>query len=306
MMTVRLWFLFMRGVPPRAPRLRALFLRRFPLALCAAVGSSALAAGSPWLAEPGTGYASVSWVSQSADEFFLGEQRMPTPGGGEDLRQDTLWLLGNYAVSDNVGLDIQVGFASGEFGGPTTADTDSFSGRADTSIGVTWRMVDEVASSFPSMAIRVGAIVAGDYETGHINSLGDGGDGTEASLIVGRFIGDRLGVSAEAGVRNRNNGIPRNYFGNFSAIYLLADKLSVGLDYRVIKSEPSLDIGGVGFSPPRFPEVREERQLLGGQVHYNVSDNLSLGLFYLSVNDGRNTPASNAFGGTFTYSFGGF
>lgn len=290
MMTVRLWFLRLSWAC---------------LALCAALGSRAFAAASPWLAEPGTGYASVSWVSQSADEFFLAEQKMPTPGGGEDLRQDTLWLLGNYAMSDNVGLDVQVGFASGEFGGPTTADTDSFSGRADTSIGFTWRVVDEIVSSVPSMAIRVGAIVAGDYETGHINSLGDGGDGTEASIIVGKFIGDRLGVSAEAGVRNRNNGIPRNYFGNLAAI-LLVGKVSFGLDYRVVKSEPGLDIGGVGFSPPRFPQVREERQLLGGQVLYNVSDNSSLGLFYVVVNDGRNTPASRAFGSSFTYSFGGF
>ena len=299
----------MRGASPRAPlacerpRLRALPLKWMCLALCVALGSRAFAAASPWLAEPGTGYASVSWVSQTADEFFLGEVQMPTPGGA-DLRQDTLWLLGNYAVSDNIGIDAQVGFASGEFAGPTTADTDSFTGRADSSIGVTWRVVDEVASSLPSMAIRVGAIVAGDYETGHINSLGDGGDGIEASLVVGRFIGDRLGVSAEAGVRDRNNDIPTNYFGNVAAILLLADKVSLGVDYRVVKSEPSLDIGGAGFTPPRFPEVREERQLLGGQVHYNFSDNLTLGLFYLVVNDGRNTPASKAFGGTFTYSFG--
>ena len=274
------------------------------LALGVFVQSAAHADGSPWLGAPGTGHASVSWVSQTANDLYAGERKRSIQGGKE-LSQGTLWLLGNYTISDNIGVDGQIGFARGDFEGETTADTNTFSGRADTSFGVTWRLVDEVAGSLPSLALRVGAIIAGDYEPGHINSLGDGGDGTEASLLVGKFLGDRFGLSLEAGVRDRNDGIPTNYFGNLATVLLVTDKLALGADYKVVKSEPGLDIGGPGFTPARFPMVREERSLLGGRMFYNMSESMSLGLFYLVVRDGRNTPASSAFGGSLSYSFSG-
>ena len=300
----------------RAPHAWFTVVRQWRAALGAvAVGiafapAPALADGSPWLAAPGTGYASVSFVQQTAEDLFAGERRVAIDGGGKELSQGTVWLLGNYALSDNLGVDAQIGFAMGDFDGMTTADTSSFNGRADTSFGITWRLVDEVASSMPSLAVRIGAIVAGDYEPGHINSLGDGGDGTEASLIVGKFLGDRFGFSLEAGVRDRNSGIPTNYFGNLAAILLVNDKLALGADYKVVRSEPGLDIGGPGFWPPglsspRFPMVREERTLYGGRMFYSFSQKMSMGLFYLVVDDGRNTPASSAFGGSLSYSFGG-
>lgn len=274
------------------------------LALGVLVQSAAHGDGSPWLGAPGTGHASVSWVSQTANDLYAGERKTPIQGG-QELSQGTLWLVGNYTISDNIGVDGQIGFARGDFEGETTADTNAFSGRADTSFGVTWRLVDEVAGSLPSLALRVGAIIAGDYEPGHINSLGDGGDGTEASLLVGKFLGDRFGFSLEAGVRDRNEGIPTNYFGNLATVLLVTDKLALGADYKVVKSEPGLDIGGPGFTPARFPMVREERSLLGGRMFYNMSESMSLGLFYLVVRDGRNTPASSAFGGSLSYSFSG-
>lgn len=283
-----------------------LHLRRpaVALALGVFVQPAAHADGSPWLAVPGTGHASVSWVSQTADNLYAGERKLPIQDS-KNLSQGTLWLLGNYTISDNIGVDGQLGFARGDFEGETTASTTTFRGRADASFGVTWRIVDEVAGSLPSLAVRVGAIVAGDYEPGHINSLGDGGDGAEASLVVGRFLGDRVGFSMEAGVRDRNNGIPTNYFGNLAAVLLVTEKLAFGVDYKVVKSEPGLDIGGPGFTPARFPLVREERNLLGGRMFYNMSESMSLGLFYLAVRDGRNTPASSAFGGSLSYSFSG-
>ena len=70
--------------------------------------------------------------------------------------------------------------------GPS-GDNESYSGLYDSNVAVTWRFVDELISNAPSVALRVGAIIAGAYDTGYINSLGDGGHGIETSLVIGRF-----------------------------------------------------------------------------------------------------------------------
>lgn len=262
--------------------------------------------GSAWLPEPGTGHLSLSYVSQSAEEFYRGTDKRPLPGGGqEDLAQNTVWLGGTYGLNDSFALDIQTGWAKSQFmtGPGIPTPSESFSGMVDTSVGLTWRIVDEVVSDLPSVALRVGAIRAGDYETGYINSLGDGGDGYEVSLVVGRFIGDQVGLSAELGARNRNENIPGERFANLSGIWFLNDALTLGVEYRMVNSTSGLQIGGPGFSPNRFPEIEEDTQTVGARLYYSVNENFSLSLFGASVIDGRNAAASSIFGVSASYSF---
>ena len=265
--------------------------------------------GTAWLSEPGTGHVSLSYVMQSADEFYRASTKVSTPGGGEDLQQDTVWLNANYALADAWALDLQLGWAKSDFiTGPGIPTTDeSFDGLVDANLGVTWRVVDELEwDNLPSVAVRAAAIIAGDYETGQINSLGDGGDGFEISVIVGKFLNNRVGVSAEFGYRNRNEGIPENYFTNLSGIFLVNERLSLGLDYRRVDSESGLDIGGPGFSPDRFPELEEENQLLGGRLFFSATPSLSFAVFYAAVIDGRNTEAGSVFGAVATWSFSNY
>ena len=109
--------------------------------------------------------------------------------------------------------------------GASTSDRDrpSYARRggaiqgADTCRG--GRLVDEVISDAPSLAVRVGGIIGGDYDTGYINSLGDGGNGYEISVIAGKFLGDRVGLSGELGYRDRDSDIPSEVFANVSALW---------------------------------------------------------------------------------------
>ena len=274
-------------------------------ALCAAPSAFA-ADGSPWLGAPATGYLSLAYVFQSADEFYtVSGEKGPTPGDGEDLEQRTTWLTGGYTINDDWGLDMQIGHATSDFitGPGIPAEMDSYSGLVDANFGLTYRIVDEATGGLPSVAVRGGVIVAGDYMTGNINALGDGGDGLELSLIVGKFFTERLGFSAELGYRNRNNDIPENYFTNLVGYVLASERLSFAIDYRRVDSGDGLTIGGPGFSPRRFPEVEEETQMLGGRLFATLTEQLSLALFYSHVLDGANTPKSDVIGASVSYSF---
>lgn len=281
-----------------------------PLVLCALTIAvcfaprAAFADGSAWLAEPGTGFVNVSYVYQTADEFYRAEQKRPTPAGGEDLSQGTVWVNLDYAMTDSLAVDVQVGWAQSDFVVlfPGPAPEDGYSGLVDTTVGLTWRVVDEAISDAPSVAFRIGGIIAGDYDTGYINSLGDGGNGYEASVIVGKFLGDRFGLSGELGYRDRDNEIPSAIFANVSALWLLNERFTLGLDYQYVDSESALDIGAPGFSPARFPELEEDVQSAGVRLFWNLG-NVGLNLFHARVVDGRNTAANGITGATVSYFF---
>ena len=182
-------------------------------ALAVSLGAPpALAQGTPWIAEPGTGTISFTYANQSAKEFWrpvdgsVMKVKGPLEATDASLAQNTMWFAANYAVNDFVALDIQSAFASSFVTGGVgpSGGEESYSGLFDSNIALTFRLVDELISDAPSVAVRVGGILAGAYDTGYINSLGDGGHGVETSLIIGRF-GSAAGFSAEVGFRVRGS-----------------------------------------------------------------------------------------------------
>jgi hypothetical protein len=184
---------------------------------------------------------------------------------------------------------------------------------------VTWRIVDEYISNAPSVAIRGALIAAGNYETGYINSLGDGGHGFEGSVIAGKFW-RHAGFSTELGYRFRGSAdinemavggtagdvdIPADVFFNLSAFIPVNDVLTLGADYRLVNATGGIDIGGPGFSPSRFPELEEDIHLVGGRLLANITDAISLNVFGGQVVGGRNTAKSRVIGVGATFAFGG-
>ena len=272
---------------------------------CCAIGWSwqAFANGSAWLLVPQTGYLSVSYVTQTADDYYrqtcpvarrAASNRCALPA---DLSQDTIWLSGAYGISPSMALDAQLGRATSELG------SGGESGLVDANVGLTWRLIDETVSDYPSVAVRAGLIVAGDYETGQITSIGDGGDGFELSAIVGKFVSSRLSLSAEVGFRDRSDGIPANLFTNLSGALFASNSVVLGLDYRRVDTRDGYDIGGPGFTPAKFPMAREESELLTASAFINLSDRLSGSVVYGKVLNGRNTANSDVVGITLSYSF---
>lgn len=272
------------------------------LAAVAAVaihGSPAFAGGSPWLPAPGGGSLTVSYVYQNATEYYRTTKR-PTPGG-HDLSQKTVWVEGTYGLNDALALDFRFGGAQSSFAtGPGLPPSQaSISGLADINAGVVWRAVDEIVSNGPSIAFRAGVIVAGSYETGYINSLGDGGNGFEVSALIGKYLDNGFALSGEFGYRTRTSGdhdIPPNLFARLAAGVVVGSRLGLAFNYQMEDSTSGLEIGGPGFSPTVFPEVQEDFHIVGPSVSIAVSDRANIGASYGRVIAGRNTAASNIIG----------
>ena len=286
----------------------------------------ALAQGSPWIAEPGTGSINISYVNQNALDFFLQTTKVrgPLEATGANLAQNTIWIGVNYALHDALALDVQSAWAESFVAGAVgpTGGQESHRGVFDSNVALTWRIVDELVSDAPSIAVRVGAIVAGGYDTGYINSLGDGGNGVETSLLIGKFW-DAAGVSAELGYRNRTStkvnpmavgagmaagetvDIPADMFFNLGLFVPAGSRVTIGADYRMVNALSGIDIGGEGFSPSRFPGLEEDGHIVGGRVIANVTEYVSVNGFFGQVVAGRNTANSRIVGVGLSYGFGG-
>ena len=298
--------------------------------LASLTGKSAFAQGTPWIAEPGTGTISFTYANQSAKEFWRpvdgSIMKVKGPLGETDasLAQNTMWFAANYAVNDFVALDIQSAFASSFVTGGVgpSGGQESYSGLFDSNVALTFRLVDELISDAPSVAVRVGGILAGAYDTGYINSLGDGGHGVETSLIIGKF-GNAAGFSAEVGFRVRGStdvntqavgggmaagetvDVPNDMFVNLGLFIPAGSAVTLGVDYRMVNAMSGIDIGGMGFSPSRFPGLEEDAHIVGGRLLANVTDTVNLNVFFGQVVAGKNTAASRVFGAGIGFGFGG-
>ena len=306
----------------RNPRCSLLTLLTGSALLSALPVQPASAQGTPWIAEPGTGSVNLTFANQNATEFYRQTERVPGPLADSHLAQNTMWFGVNYAVTDAVALDVQSAWASSSLPGAAgpSGGEEGYSGLFDSNVAVTWRFVDELISDAPSVALRVGAIVAGGYDTGYINSLGDGGNGIETSLIIGRF-GSAAGFSGEIGYRARTStevnpnavgamagdqvDIPNEMFLNLGVFIPAGNVVTLGVDYRMVNALSGIDIGGEGFSPSRFPGLHEDGHIVGGRLIASVTDLVSVNAFFGQVVRGRNIAASRIFGAGLSFGFGG-
>lgn len=263
----------------------------------------ALAEGSPWLGIPGSGQVAVSVINQAGDDFYVAKEKMTLP---TKIKQSTVSLGVQYVLSDDVSVDGALNYARSRFSPPAgfPIPHGNESGLADSTVGVKWRLVDEFDSAgAPTVAVRAGAIIKGNYQVGKIDSIGDGSSGVEASVLVGKFLTTALSVSGELGYRHRSNGVPADVFSSVDASYSVNAHLSLAAGYSMVRSRGSLDLGTPAFAPSKFPLLREDRDLVHVGVGVNVARNVSLAVNYGKVIAGRNTTKADVWGASLGTSF---
>ena len=277
---------------------------RFLCILCLSwLGASlANADGSPWLPIPKSGSLGISYVSEDAETFYRGTTNVNLPFGG--LEQQSIYLSADYGVTDSIALDVQAAHVSVSGDAPSPPGPPDQDGWADVNVGATWRFIDEyINPAAPSMALRVGVTVAGDYEAALPTSTGDGADGVEASVILGKIFDDRFALSTEVGYRNRSDDVPNETFINAKAFVVVGERWILNAQLHKTMASGNLDIGGSGFSPARFPETTEDIERFGLGAEFNLTPAFNVGVSWFKVTDGRNTAEFDTIAATLTYRF---
>lgn len=263
----------------------------------------ALAEGSPWLGIPGSGQASVSFINQAGDDFYVAKDKMTLP---TKIKQSTVSFGVQYVLSDDLAVDGTLNYAHSRFSPPAgfPIPHGNESSLADSTVGVKWRLVDEFDNAaMPTVAVRAGAIIKGNYQVGKIDSIGDGSSGIEASLLIGKYLTTALSVSGELGYRHRSDGVPADVFSSIDASYSVNARLSLSAGYSMVHSRGSLDLGTAAFAPSKFPLLREDRDLAHIGLGVNLARNVSLAVNYGKVVSGRNTTKADVWGVSLGTSF---
>jgi hypothetical protein len=253
---------------------------------------------SSWVNAAGTGELSIGFGDQSADRFYAGDTELPLP---VDLEMQTTFLSASYGITDRLSIDAQLAYGQSDFAvDPVLAPRGGLSGVADSKIGLRYSLYSDNGAA---IAVKAAAILEGNYDTGAITAIGDGGSGVELALLGGKSFDSGFAINGEIGYRKRSNDVPDDIFGGVTASYAFNDTFGVYAGYQFVRADGDLDIGGPGFSPPRFPEVDEEYDVVQGGLSFNFSENWGAGFGYGRKIDGRNTAKSDFWNVALTYSF---
>ena len=176
----------------------------------------------------------------------------------------------------------------------------------DVPFGASWRIVDEFRSlneAAPTVTVRLGAIVAGNYDTGFINAVSDGADGWELGVKFGKvFLGLNAGIYGDFTYRFLSSTIPDEWEASLGA-YKIVDAFTFSLGLREKQSVGGIDILGPGFSLARFTDVREKNRTIELGVTWAWRDSSTLSLGYARTLDGENTPKKNVLISSASFAF---
>ncbi len=268
-----------------------------PLAVCAE-------GGSPWLPIPGEASISLNHTQQSGKNAYVGSMQLPvsaiTMGGADKFERTTTTLRLGYGLTDALAVDLALGRGRVKVG---AADNDK--GSVDTVLGLSWRVLDEFEQpDLPTVTLRGAAILKGSYEGARLAALGNDQNGVELAALLGKQFAGGFSVWGELGLQNRSGAVPNATFFELGGRFRFAPGLSASLAYASKKYGGDLDIGGAGFSPARFQEVKDERALVKFGLSYAFASNQGVALNLAKVTSGRNTVKDDRIVGlSYTFAF---
>ena len=265
-------------------------LKTLLAAAIVALPTAVLAEGaSPWLPIPGQFTLGASHTQQSGDSAYIGSTEVPlatiTGGGASKYKRATTQLRFGYGLSDAIALDATIGYGKVRVGA-----ADRSSGSTDSVLGINWRVIDEYERpALPTLTLRGAAILKGSYDGSRLAALGNDENGVDLSLLVGKEVISGLALWAELGVQDRSGAVPNAKYIELGARYRFAPGWSASAGYSAKNYGGDLDIGGAGFSPARFQEVRAERGIAKLAVGYGFAGNQGVALNFAKAVSGRNT-----------------
>ncbi|MBI5040871.1 MAG: hypothetical protein HZB57_06650 [Gammaproteobacteria bacterium] len=242
---------------------------------------------SPWLPVPGESTLSLSYAIQKGDSAYIGTTDLPisaiTGGATSEYERTTTQLRFGYGISDALAFDATIGY------GDVDAGADSENGLTDTLLGLSYRVLDEYERpGLPTVTLRGAAIIAGDYDGARLAALGKDENGIEYAVLAGKQLTTAWSAWAGLGGLSYSGDVPSAWYYDLGTRVRLGQGFSASLGYSDKRYDSDLDIGGSGFTPARFQEVREERNLVKLGFGYGFG-NQGIALNLARIVDGRNT-----------------
>jgi hypothetical protein len=215
-------------------------------------------------------------------------------------------VTADYGVTESMAIDANMGYVYSTF-----RPQDDLDGLSDSTIGIRLQLLDESkfeSGAVPSLAIRIGAIIEGTYDTfndGTWNGLGDGASGGEISLLLGKAFGDSgVGIYGDVGYRHRIESVPEDVFGSLGVYKTFNRSLTIRVGGRVIYALSGIDLFSESFTFNDLPEAKERLFNVEAGVGYSTAQGVYYQIFAARTVWGENTGDSTFVGASVTVPFG--
>lgn len=267
-----------------------------------ALGASAQAQ-TAWLPEVHKGSVTTAFSYSNYEKFRVGNTRLKSPTGDSVDHYSVLASV-EFGLASNLALDISSGY--------TWVRDDAFTGTRDSGIDdsrIGLRLgITRDEGLMPAIAVRVGAIIAGNYDDGAIYSIGDGANGVEASVLFAKTLGAGFALVGDIGFRWRDKDVPDDFFFSAGVMKSFAlsggDSINLYAGYRDTAGQSGPDIGAPGFGTAfGFPQVKERQQGVDFSLGYTDRGGRTYTAGYSTVVDGRNTPEREVLSLSFSVPF---
>lgn len=267
--------------------------------LMCSCSTAVLAEGSPWVPSDGEFRVSAELLTGSSDEFFIGNE---STNLGGDIDGTFLWFNGAYGYDDRWGFDFRTGYARSQFETNPVEQEDI----SDTSVGVTYQIINEFAveNGLPTISVRAGYTIGGDYETDVIDAIGDGASGFDLSLLVGKSLTDQFTVAADLTFRQRDDDVADAVKYLLSGFYNTpVPGLGLSLAVGGSRTDSDINFGDPGFSVEQFPQTDRDLDVLIGGANYGFDNGIGVSLSYLALLDGTNVSDTDVTTFSLSYSY---
>ncbi len=263
------------------------------------------AADSAYTPTAGGTEITTGYQFSTRDHFWEGTHletlKNGTGGAYETKEQHVFALALSYGITDTLSIDANSGYVWTQFsnGGPDD------NGIIDTTIGLRYAFANEAAGAPLQVAVHVGGIIAGGYNADDLFSVGQGENGWEGSLLLGKRINDNFGIFGDIGYRWYANDVPDLIYGSAGA-YVNIGPATLTASYNHSQSLSGGDIGGPGFGT-KFGVPGTKQISKGIEVGLGFADDGGryYQIYYARTLDGRNVDQRDTIGVSITIPFGG-
>lgn len=212
------------------------------------------------------------------------------------IKTTTYSMTLEYGLDDKLALDGTFGFAkmnTGALWEGHAGGEEARSGFIDKNYGLRYKLLNEFDFSgnlFPTIAVRFGIIIAGDYND-FPQAIGDGAGGVRTSLLFGKnfdFFG--LGYYGELSYRVRGVPVPDDILITGGIFHNFRNLLFTRIGYN-----GQIGLSGYDITPPgQKPSSRKEHfhRIEGGAGYidsYGRFYNFFVGSTVAGFNTARNT-----------------
>lgn len=252
---------------------------------------------NPWVQEEGRVQTALTVGYSFYDNYY--DDAGKEISLNDDYHQYEALYYYNWGIGKNQDLSLIVGYVRAQADTVITGVSKKIiQGITDSRL----RYRKQIHSGHTAIALVGGISIPGTYDEAYLNSPGDATVDFEAGVAFGEYYHARtMYWSADVLYRIKIGTPEDEYEIDFEAGRVF-DKLLIRGIVKYTDQTSGRDLSSTSFGGGIIPfdEVSEERFRIGGGIDYRTGDDNSIGITYLTTQDGSNTQIDDSIYLTYT------